>query len=317
MFGRKIYHLRALPSGPSLPDMSEEAAVAIERKARASITTLRAQGRLQFWREAHASFLQALRDASFDAVIFDYDGTLCGASERFTGPLPEVSEQITRLLEAGMPVGIATGRGKSVRKDLRHAVNDPGLWKRVLVGYHNGSEIAFLDDDTQPPAGGNVDPSLSAVEAAIRAHAWLTGIANYEGKNRQITLEGVRAEVAEEAWEAVEELLREINNPGVTALRSSHSIDVLAPGVSKRALVERLRSMLRPASRILCIGDRGRWPGNDFSLLREPLSLSSDEVSSDKRTCWNLAGPGRKCVEATLHYLHAMRPVTGALTIDL
>ena len=156
-----------------------------------------------------------------------------------------------------------------------------------------------------------------AVEAAIRAHTWLTRIAKCEGKNRQITLEGVPAEAAEEAWEAVEQLLRKIGSPGVTALRSSHSIDVLAPGVSKRALVERLRSTVPAARSILCIGDRGRWPGNDFSLLSEPLSLSVDEVSSDKETCWNLAGPGRRCVEATLHYLHAMRSLGGTLTMNL
>ncbi|MGO8671282.1 MAG: HAD hydrolase family protein [Capsulimonadaceae bacterium] len=316
-FGRKIYHLRAMPSPPSFLEMNEAEVTAIERKARASIITLSAQGRLQSWREAHATFLHALRAASFGAVVFDYDGTLCDASERFTGQLHQVSQQITRLLESGISVGIATGRGKSVRKDLRQALNDSALWKRALVGYHNGSEIAFLDDDTQPPVGGNLDESLRSVEAAIRAHAWLTRIAKYEGKNRQITLEGVPAEAAEEAWEAVEELLREIGRPGVTALRSSHSIDVLAPGVSKRALVERLRGTVRAATTILCIGDRGRWPGNDFSLLSEPLSLSVDEVSSDKKTCWNLAGPGRRCVEATLHYLRAMRPVAGALTINL
>ena len=86
---------------------------AIERKARASVITLSAQGRLPSWREAYAAVSQAVRDASFAAVVFDYDGTLCGASERFTGLLHEVSQQITRLLEAGVSVGIATGRGKS------------------------------------------------------------------------------------------------------------------------------------------------------------------------------------------------------------
>ncbi len=123
--------------------------------------------------------------------------------------------------------------------------------------------------------------------------------------------------MAEEAWEAVQGLLRDVGCPGVTALRSGHSIDVLAPGVSKRALVDRMRGILGPEAGILCVGDRGRWPGNDFSLLSEPLSLSVDEVSLDKTTCWNLAGPGRKCVEATMFYLHAMRPVTGAFTINL
>jgi HAD superfamily hydrolase (TIGR01484 family) len=266
---------------------------------------------------SYATFLDALRAANFGAVVFDYDGTLCDASERFTGQLHRVSQHINRLLEAGIPVGIATGRGKSVRKDLRQAVSDSNLWKRVLVGYHNGSEIAFLADDTQPPLGGDLDESLRSVEAAIHGHSRLTRIAKYGGKNRQITLEGVRPESAEEAWEAVEELIREIGIPGVTALRSSHSIDVLAPGVSKRALVETMRSTLRPGNCILCVGDRGRWPGNDYSLLSELLSLSVDEVSSDKRTCWNLAGPGRKCVEATLHYLHAMSPLDGAFTMNL
>src|SRR5262249_40413744 len=154
-------------------------------------------------------------------------------------------------------------------------------WKRVLVGYHNGSEIAFLDDDTQPPATAELDESLRAIEAAIRTHPRLNQIGKCEAKNRQISLEGVPAEAAEEAWEAVEQLLRDMGRPGVTALRSSHSIDMLAPGVSKRALVERLRASLSSVTAILCVGDRGRWPGNDFFLLREPLSLSVDEVSSD------------------------------------
>ena len=214
-------------------------------------------------------------------------------------------------------MGIATGRGKSVRDDLRQAINDLAHWKRILVGYHNCSEISFLDDESQPPQGDTLDETLRPVRDAINAHAWLAGVAKFQGKNRQITLEGVPVEMAEEAWQAIEDVLRNVGSPGVTALRSGHSIDLLAPGVSKRALVERMRSTFRPAGRILCIGDRGRWPGNDFSLLSEPLSLSVDESSADKTTCWNLAGPGRKFAEATLFYLHAIRPGSGTFTIDL
>ncbi len=110
-------------------------------------------------------FLMPFALCSFDAVVFDYDGTLCDASERFTGGLDEVSEQLTRLIAAGVLVGIATGRGKSVRNDLRRALKDSDLWKRVLVGYHNGSEIAFLDDDSEPPKGGTLDESLGPVES--------------------------------------------------------------------------------------------------------------------------------------------------------
>jgi hypothetical protein len=57
---------------------------------------------------------------------------------------------------------------------------------------------------------------------------------------------------------------------------------------------------------VLCIGDRGRWPGNDFALLQEPYSLSVDEVSPDPNTCWNLAPPGHRGIQVTLDYLQSL-----------
>jgi hydroxymethylpyrimidine pyrophosphatase-like HAD family hydrolase len=316
-FGRKIYHLRAMPRRDSVAGIGEDETAAIECKARAAISTLSAQGRLQDWRKAYTSFRDTLRSTVFDGIVFDYDGTLCAASERFTGLPLVVAERLVRLLAAGISVGIATGRGKSVRHDLRQALSDSAHWNRVLVGYHNGSEIALLDDESQPPQGDELDETLWPVRDAIKAHAWLAKVAKVEGKHRQITLEGIPAERAEEAWVAIEELLRDVNAHGVTALRSGHSIDLLAPGVSKRALVQRMQSVFPGTGSILCIGDRGRWPGNDFALLREPMSLSVDEASDEKTTCWNLAVPGRKCVEATLFYLSAIRPKSGRFTIKI
>ena len=58
-FGRKIYHLRAMPRNHSVAGIGEDEAAAIECKARVSIITLSAQGRLQSWRMAHAAFLDA------------------------------------------------------------------------------------------------------------------------------------------------------------------------------------------------------------------------------------------------------------------
>jgi fructoselysine-6-P-deglycase FrlB-like protein/hydroxymethylpyrimidine pyrophosphatase-like HAD family hydrolase len=316
-FGRKLYHLHALSEPAGQPGMSQAEAVAIERKSQTSIITLAAQGRLRTWRDAYARFRQTLRESSFAALVLDYDGTLCDTSDRFTGPQHEVTDKLSEVLAAGVFLGIATGRGRSVRRDLQQAVSDDSLWKRVLIGYHNGGEIAFLDDDNNPSTSEELDGSLKAVEAAIRAHEALCRIAKCEAKNRQITLEGIPAEVALEAWELVEQIVREVASPGITALRSSHSIDVLAAGVCKRALVDRIRAHIGSRAPVLCVGDRGRWPGNDYALLQEPLSLSVDEASADMRTCWNLASPGHRCVEATLEYFRAMRAVAGALTLDL
>jgi hypothetical protein len=51
------------------------------------------------------------------------------------------------------------------------------------------------------------------------------------------------------------------------------------------------------------LGDRGRWPGNDFDLLSDVLGLSVDEVSSDPLQCWNLAPPGLLGPQAAVYYL--------------
>jgi hypothetical protein len=64
---------------------------------------------------------------------------------------------------------------------------------------------------------------------------------------------------------------------------------------------------------ILTIGDRGRWPGNDFELLREPFALSVDEISVDPDTCWNLALPGQRGLAVTIDYLAALDVTSGGL----
>ena len=52
------------------------------------------------------------------------------------------------MLRAGAVVGLATGRGKSVRQALRDAV-DERLWGKVIVGYYNGGDIGLVGDDQE------------------------------------------------------------------------------------------------------------------------------------------------------------------------
>ncbi len=117
-------------------------------------------------------------------------------------------------------------------------------------------------------------------------------------------------------WDIVRQIVQDVSSQPVNILRSSRSVDVVAPGVSKRAVVEYLRRMASDAeAKVLCIGDRGRWPGNDHALLMERSSLSVDEVSPDPETCWNLAIAGQRGVQATLGYLRAMDLDNGILTL--
>ena len=74
--------------------------------------------------------------------------------------------------------------------------------------------------------------------------------------------------------------------------RSDHSVDIVAASVSRLNAVRRLRETIGDAP-ILAIGDRGRWPGNDHELLREPFALGVDEISVDPATCWHLGESGQ------------------------
>ena len=93
----------------------------------------------------------------------------------------------------------------------------------------------------------------------------------------------------------------------IKIVMSSHSVDVFGGVVSKLSVVENLRETLGiETNNILCIGDQGRWPGNDFELLSTTYGLSVNEVSSSLQTCWNLTPEGHRGVQGSLFYLRCL-----------
>jgi len=74
----------------------------------------------------------------------------------------------------------------------------------------------------------------------------------------------------------------------IKIVESTHSIDLLSNDVSKTDLIKYIKKNISEQLEILCIGDRGKWPGNDFELLSYPYSLSVNEVSANSHSCWNL-----------------------------
>jgi len=113
-------------------------------------------------------------------------------------------------------------------------------------------------------------------------------------------------------WDLVQQVLLATGCRDLTVTRSGHSVDILAPRVSKLNILTGLRERVGTAP-VLCIGDRGRWPGKDYELLREPFSLGVDEISVDPGTCWNLAPPGQRGIAVTLDYFKAIEVVEGGL----
>jgi hypothetical protein len=318
-FGRKIFHLRAFDSTPNVLGMLPAAeAAAIERKAGASITTLISRGALDEWRTAYRDFRDRLAVASFRAIVLDYDGTLCSEAHRFQSLPASVSQQLNRLLQTGAVVGVATGRGKSVKQTLRKAIRSR-FWERVVVGYYNGGDIALLTDDSRPDGTDDVSPTLAPVAERLRVVLGESNLANLTFRLPQVTIEPAPSASWDGVWNSVEHLVHSAGGMGVAAVQSSHSIDVLAPGVSKRSVVARVCELLVGGrnSQVLCIGDRGRWPGNDYALLSTPFALSVDEVSSDPSTGWNLAAPGQREVLAALGYLSQLTETQDGLSLTI
>jgi hypothetical protein len=313
-FGRRIYRLKAFPRHAAGWTAKDSTLVAIERKAGMSIASLKARGDLERWQRAYGSFVRGLERTSFGGAIFDYDGTLLDHEHRFFGPDDRVLQHLQRLLSAGVAIGIATGHGKSVRADLRRILVE-NLWPRVVIGYYNGAESGRLDEDSCPDAQAAPCLALAPIAQFLSSDRYVCEQATCTFRQWQITLEPRSQLGGSELWDIAQHAALAYGQPGVMVVRSSHSVDILAPGVSKRSLVTSLKNATGGTLPVLCVGDRGRWPGNDAALLMEPHALSADEVSPDPLTCWNLAPPGYRGVQATLTYLAASRAANGVLRL--
>jgi fructoselysine-6-P-deglycase FrlB-like protein len=318
-FGSKIYHLPAFkPARRTLRGFSSTELMAIERKAGRIIETNGKADEPEFWKRAYGNFVARLRKSSFGGIVLDYDGTLCDGRDRFTGIGADIASELTRLLRARIVVGIATGRGRSVRDDFRRCIPKE-LWNRFFIGYYNGAETGPLTERNCPDGSHTTDQELTAVAEAIRIHHRLQRLANCEYRRKQITIVPNPRTSFPQLLKLVEQIVQEAGVSGVTAVCSSHSLDVLAPGVSKQKLVQdiRNRTLSGKGLQVLCIGDRGQWPGNDFALLAEPLSLSVDEVSANTDRCWNLTPAGYRGVQGTLYYLNSIQCHNGFFSLNL
>lgn len=312
-FGRRIYHLKPRRIWTEFyKGLGPVEAAAIRRKSGQDLHLLTNNGDLEFWKDKLLIFVRRLAQTQFYGMVCDYDGTLCEPGQHIE---TEISKRLQLLIAKGWAMGIATGRGKSVRDDLREAI-DPRYWHRILVGYYNAAEIAPLDDDNHPDAVSPPCHALVPVTTAIRADPYWSNLGELTFRQWQVTLKPYDLHNPY-LWDATRRLAQAT---GTILLQSTHSIDIVPPGISKTNLTRRLAHDLAEKSRpdhILCIGDLGRTPGNDADLLASPSGLSVDEVSSDPQTCWNLAPPGHRGVQAAHDYLTAVVNRREGFVLDL
>ena len=313
-FGSKLYSLRAIGDvtpGAGADPTAHSAVAAISRKSRIATSALQAGPTVEAWARAYDDALGMLTSAEYAGVVFDYDGTLVDGSDRFTGPKPEMASALSRLLRAGVPIGIATGRGRSSRSEMR-ACLPKSLLGRVLMGYYNGGSVGTLDDDEVPVREETVAPPLGLLWDEIRHHSLLTQLAKLTPRPAQITIEPCSGADFAIVWDLLAGFTSRSGALGIRLVRSSHSIDVLGPDVSKESIPVALRARFFADSNkpILCVGDRGQWPGNDADLLSGLHAVSVDQVSPDPYRAWNFSAAGFRGARATLMLCDALELVS-------
>ena len=299
-FGRKMYSLNVRPAAP--PRLSETEQLALRRKFGSTGSGAVAKRRTAALRR----FADRVGEQRFGAAVFDYDGTLCDPQRRASGPSAKTCALLTRLVRGGVAVGVATGRGKSVRVQLRKLLPDR-CHAKILVGYYNCSEIASLADDGVPDLGGKMDARLSEACGILRSNGMLRGV-RMTARPMQVTIESA---------DFGAETVRHHVGDRVKTVESDHTVDLLAPGVSKLALFERMRAGLKPGLSVLCVGDKGRPPGNDWELLGTAHSLSVGDASADESSCWNLLPPGMSGEAGVAEYFKKCRIRGGSFTMKM
>jgi HAD superfamily hydrolase (TIGR01484 family) len=319
-FGTKLYHLKYSSfykqnSNRKL-SLCEENAI-LKKTDKTSINKLELN-ELVFWRNKYSIFLNRLEKTRFSSIVFDYDGTLCSCEGRYTGSLQEdLAGELVKLLKAGIIIGIATGRGKSVRNDLRNSKIPKEFWKNIIIGYYNGSDIASLNDDNCPNTELKANENLSTIETEISNLKLPYSEVKIKLRPYQLTIE--TSDVSN--WNMVKKLVQNIvmstSERELQILESSHSIDVVVKNKCSKLNVVNKCIEISGNENCLTIGDKGQWPGNDYELLSTQHSLSVNEVSVLPNSCWNLSSVGLTSTKATMSYLQRINVKVNYFNISL
>lgn len=308
-FGRRLYHmpLRRLVTGapPSPIDAKLTALGAAE---------LGSERLRERYERAFRKWSCEIATTAFGAIVLDYDGTVCTTAGRFEMAEPPVREALARLLGAGLHLGFASGRGKSLHAALRSWMPEP-RWPQVTVGLYNGAVLHSLADEL---------PDLSAPSWLMKAAAERLAGAHFgpllaaEARTAQVTVTAVDGAFFHEGrmGELVRELLARPPQLPVKVVASAHSLDIVAADTTKVRVLDAVGA--RCVGAVLAIGDQGDIDGNDFELLgATTCSITVDRASADPTRCWSVDPAGVRGPDALVRILDALELRDGLATLKL
>lgn len=311
-FGRKLYHQsirRAL--SPRLPDRRDP----IIDKARRLGAPLERSG-LTTLSDAHRRFIEKLQQSTFDTLICDYDGTLCHLTNRHDPLDHAIATELNRLLEKGVRLAFASGRGDSLINALRAAIHPP-YWSSIIAALYNGAGVQRLDEE-EPTIWADSDNELTqarqVAERLIAQGVPITAISDHPGQLSLRLGAGVRPR---DVWFVVCDAFARERLGGIRVVLTSHSLDVLGRNTSKTNILAALKEKFGNCD-VLVMADQLAWPGNDFEFTKIAICISCDVASFDIDNGWNLAPAGKRSADAALWYLRRMAtPTTGRFRLDL
>ncbi len=294
-FGRKLYHINyKLGINERYLKMKKDPiACATLRKTADNL------GDFEYYYELGCQFDKHLCSHRYRGIIFDYDGTLHNKNY-ISLTESNIFNYINNFLKNGIIIGIATGRGKSIRIELQKKI-DPQYWENVVIGYYNGGCIGRLSDNSVPDKKAKEVPEAFEKIASV-----------FENRNfKDICLEGIKDKnpyqlsvinlLSVKHIEKIREALSEIAD--IKVYSSSHSLDIIPCSSSKTNLLDYYLQEGYRNEDFLRVGDAGQYGGNDYELLNSKFGVSVDLVSQSEDTCWNMAPFGRRNLEAALSFL--------------
>lgn len=298
-FGRKLHYLN-LPAYVPQPKLN------IDRGEHAKYAVLGAQwpsvDRIGYMKRARREFETSLCDQTFRAIVFDYDGTLCSSHTTDHPPATAVIEHLKRLVDAGVLVGIASGRGGSIQEHISSLLPDTA--EKIHLGLYNGG---WIENASVPPKPSSEVSEFISHATRIVGRLKLIGAPITTIRPTQPFQVSIRFQEGakpDDIWMVIADSLRQAGLDISGAVKSKHSVDILAPGVSKSRLVAYLIEQFKVHPyEIITFGDQGAWPGNDAALLEHRFSLSVDQPSRRLDRGWKLAPDSRRDVDAMLWYL--------------
>lgn len=300
-FGRTLYNLNYFKLTNSILPEEKTVNVAVRRKIGCSgMENAALKG---YYAAAYKRFVQRLNRGKFTTIAFDYDGTLSAKdlkSRYDNGLRNEIKNALLYLLEKGIKIVIATGRGQSVGKSFINTFEQK-YWPQIKVGYYNGACPLTLgeEDKLEEWKKQGLDEELRALQEELKRRLPERCIDyKFEERRLQLSIEGkMTSAESQMVYDTCREIIWDRQLNAIRVWRSSHSMDIVVyHDVSKLRVID-------DSARTLCIGDYGTVEGNDYEFLTTSYSLSVDKVSRNADSCWNLAPSGVYGLDATLYYL--------------